>query len=91
MNLFLGSNTHKLDSKGRLFVPKRILGGIHNEGEREQFVLTLGLDPSLYLFTRKGFMAYMRNLEQTAFEDPDTAPDAPDRWSIEVRCAVVYD
>ena len=27
----------------------------------------------------------------SAFEDPTTAPDAPDRWSIEVRCAVLYD
>ena len=26
----------------------------------------------------------------SAFEDPDTPPDAPDRWSIEVRCAVLY-
>lgn len=27
----------------------------------------------------------------TAFEDPSAPPDAPDRWSIEVRCIVVYD
>lgn len=27
----------------------------------------------------------------SAFEDPDTPADAPDRWSIEVRCMVVYD
>lgn len=27
----------------------------------------------------------------SAFEDPETPPDAPDRWSIEVRCAVLYD
>ena len=27
----------------------------------------------------------------SAFKDPTTAPDAPDRWSIEVRCAVLYD
>lgn len=26
----------------------------------------------------------------TAFEDPATPDDAPDRWSIEVRCAVIY-
>jgi len=26
----------------------------------------------------------------SAFHDPDPAPDAPDRWSIEVRCAVIY-
>ncbi len=26
----------------------------------------------------------------TAFEDPTTPPDAPDRWSIEVRCMVLY-
>ena len=27
----------------------------------------------------------------TAFEDPKTPPDAPDRWSIEVRCIALYD
>lgn len=27
----------------------------------------------------------------SAFEDPETPFDAPDRWSIEVRCAVLYD
>ena len=27
----------------------------------------------------------------SAFNDPATAADAPDRWSIEVRCAVLYD
>ena len=27
----------------------------------------------------------------TAFEDPATPDDAPDRWSIEVRCMVLYD
>ncbi len=26
----------------------------------------------------------------TAFTDPTSAPDAPDRWSIEVRCIVLY-
>jgi len=26
----------------------------------------------------------------SAFEDPDTSADAPDRWSIEVRCMVIY-
>lgn len=27
----------------------------------------------------------------SAFEDPSTPPDAPDRWSIEVRCFALYD
>ena len=27
----------------------------------------------------------------TAFEDPTTPPDAPERWSIEVRCIALYD
>lgn len=27
----------------------------------------------------------------SAFEDPATPPDAPDRWSIEVRCIALYD
>ena len=27
----------------------------------------------------------------SAFDDPDTGPEAPDRWSIEVRCMVLYD
>ncbi len=27
----------------------------------------------------------------SALDDPSTPPDAPDRWSIEVRCVVLYD
>jgi hypothetical protein len=27
----------------------------------------------------------------SAFKDPSTLPDAPDRWSIETRCLVLYD
>lgn len=27
----------------------------------------------------------------SAFDDPASPPDAPDRWSIEVRCMVLYD
>ena len=27
----------------------------------------------------------------SAFEDPASPPDTPDRWSIEVRCMVIYD
>ncbi len=27
----------------------------------------------------------------SAFKDPSTPPDAPDRWSIETRCLVLYD
>ena len=27
----------------------------------------------------------------SAFEDPAAPPDAPDRWSIEVRCVALYD
>jgi hypothetical protein len=27
----------------------------------------------------------------SAFHDPESAADAPDRWSIEVRCAVIYE
>jgi hypothetical protein len=27
----------------------------------------------------------------SAYEDPSTLPDAPERWSIETRCIVVYD
>ena len=26
----------------------------------------------------------------SAFDDPNTREDAPDRWSLEVRCIVVY-
>jgi transposase-like protein len=27
----------------------------------------------------------------SAFKDPSTQPDAPERWSIETRCIVMYD
>ena len=28
---------------------------------------------------------------RSVIEGPATAPDAPDRWSIEVRCVALYD
>lgn len=67
MDLFLGRYEHKLDSKGRVFVPKKILEGIEKQADRERFVLTLGLDPCIYLFTRRGFIDHLRALEGAAF------------------------
>lgn len=71
MSGFLGSYEHKLDAKGRLFVPKRLLEAVADVAERAQFVLTLGLDGCLYLFTRRAFLEHFAALRQAAFGAPE--------------------
>lgn len=67
MSGFLGSYEHKLDAKGRLFIPRRVLEAIPDPQERSQFVLSLGLDGCLYMFTRRAFLEHFAALRQAAF------------------------
>jgi MraZ protein len=72
MQLFTGKFEHKVDQKGRVFVPKRLLASM---GEAElsslRFVVTLGLDSCLYLFTREGFREHLAGLKKAAFGKPE--------------------
>ncbi|HEX9794773.1 MAG TPA: cell division/cell wall cluster transcriptional repressor MraZ [Planctomycetota bacterium] len=65
INLFLGTYEHKIDPKGRLFLPKKLVEAIKDGEERQQFVLTMGLDECLYLFTRRGFVEHVQHLRQS--------------------------
>jgi MraZ protein len=67
MSFFTGEFEHKVDPKGRLFVPRRILDGVSREEEGGKFIVTLGLDGCLYLFTRTGFEAHLRGMRKAAF------------------------
>lgn len=67
MNLFLGQSEHTLDSKSRLFVPKRMVEGIDDLAERVRFVVALGTSSCLYLFTRSDFLGRMKRLRSGAF------------------------
>ena len=69
MNFFLGAFTHKVDGKGRVFVPRPILDAVERPEERTHFFLTLGLDDCLYLFTQEGFASHLESLDPSAFGD----------------------
>jgi len=64
---------------------------------REEVLLIKQWDSAGPLACSQGAMSDASNSQAhctfsfyTAFEDPSTPPDAPDRWSIEVRCFVLY-
>ena len=78
----------------------------HSAGHRWHFYSALTRDEALLikqwdaageLARSKGATADAANPDapctfslHSAFEDPETPPDAPDRWSIEVRCVALY-
>jgi len=59
MTQFTGQSEHKLDAKGRLFVPRRLVDAIDEPVDRSRFLVTIGQDPCLYLFTRPGFDSHL--------------------------------
>jgi transcriptional regulator MraZ len=67
MHLFTGEFDHKIDQKGRIFVPKRLLDSMDCNLAQLRFVITLGLDGCLYLFTRGGFKEHLAGLRKAAF------------------------
>ena len=71
MLLFTGEYDHKVDQKGRVFVPKRLLDSIDGNPAELRFVVTLGLDGCLYLFTREGFREHLAGLKKAAFGKPE--------------------
>lgn len=63
MTNFTGQSEHKLDAKGRLFVPRRILDGVEDSSERSPLLVTIGVDPCLYLFTRREFGLHLEQIK----------------------------
>ncbi|KAA3608141.1 MAG: division/cell wall cluster transcriptional repressor MraZ [Planctomycetota bacterium] len=71
MTLFLGNYQHKIDQKGRLVMPRKLMEEAQGDHKSCRFVVTLGLDPCLYLFTREGFLEHVQHVRQAAFGDPE--------------------
>jgi len=63
---FVGEFHHRVDGKGRLFLPRKLVEAIEAAGDRQQYILVLGLDPCLLLFTRQGFAEHVRHLRHSA-------------------------
>ena len=66
--MFVGESTHTLDSKSRVFVPKRIQDEIprNEEGERA-VVITRGFERCLFLFPGSDFEQMIERLRTQAF------------------------
>lgn len=66
--MWLGESTHSLDDKGRLSVPRRLLAGQSFDATgRVSFVLTLGFEGCLFLFTEAAFEKAVARLETQPF------------------------
>ncbi len=66
--MFGGESAHNLDSKNRLFIPKRIQEELprNDEGHRT-CVLTRGFEGCLFLFSEPGFQEVLMRLETQPF------------------------
>ncbi|MBK7876352.1 MAG: division/cell wall cluster transcriptional repressor MraZ [Planctomycetes bacterium] len=68
--MFCGTSQHVVDSKNRVFVPKRIQDFLTRTATGgTQGVLTLGQDGCLYLFPVAGFQAAAAELSTRTFTD----------------------
>ncbi|MBL4771281.1 MAG: division/cell wall cluster transcriptional repressor MraZ [Planctomycetes bacterium] len=66
--VFCGESNHSVDSKKRVFVPKRFQQGLPMDSQGSRVaVLTRGLDGCLYLFPEKGFNRAIQRLNTEAF------------------------
>ena len=60
MGSFNGEFAHKIDSKGRIFVPRRILEEIEDPGERNHFTVVVDkAEGCLVIYTASGFADYI--------------------------------
>ncbi|MBO4696271.1 MAG: division/cell wall cluster transcriptional repressor MraZ [Lachnospiraceae bacterium] len=58
MNRLAGKYEHTIDAKGRIIVPSKI-----REGLGDSFIVTLGLDGCLYIFSDDGWDKFSEQLE----------------------------
>ena len=68
--MFMGEYHHSLDSKNRLIIPA-VLRQQNNDGD-ERFVLTRGLDKSLFLYSLSGWQALGERLKNLSTIHSDT-------------------
>ena len=58
--MFNGEFEHKIDAKGRVFVPRRILEEIQDPAERNPFHVVVSEEGCLDVHTESGFRRYVR-------------------------------
>lgn len=64
MTFFTGQSEHKLDSKGRLFLPRRIIEAVQEPSDRSRFFITAGPERCLYAFTPSGFARHYQQVQR---------------------------
>ncbi len=65
MTFFTGQSDHKLDPKGRLFLPRRIVEAVEEHADRSRFTVTAGPEACLYLYTPSGFAQHYQQVHRT--------------------------
>jgi len=63
---FLGEYQYNMDSKGRLIMPADF-----REAFQDEFVITKGYDPCIFVFTSKAWQKFESNLNQLSMYDRD--------------------
>lgn len=58
--MFNGEYEHKIDAKGRVFVPRRILEEIQDPAERNHFHVVVSAEGCLDVHTESGFRRFVR-------------------------------
>ena len=66
---WLGESHHTLDDKNRVFVPRKLQGGLDRDGEGHlTAILTRGFEGCLFLFSESGFDTVLSRLTTQAFD-----------------------
>jgi len=62
MDTFNGEYEHKIDPKGRVFVPRRLLEGIENKEQQDHFQVVVNKEEGcLVVYTESGYHALLRS------------------------------
>ena len=70
--MWLGESDHSLDEKNRVFLPRRLQGGLDRDEEgRTTAVLTRGFEGCLFLFSDSGFARVLERMKVQAFAGPE--------------------
>ncbi|MCL6634537.1 MAG: division/cell wall cluster transcriptional repressor MraZ [Peptococcaceae bacterium] len=81
--MFMGEYQHNIDAKGRLFIPARL-----REGLGDRFVLTKGLDGSLFAFPLPEWELLEQKLKSLPFTRSDVRAFARLFFSGATECEV---
>lgn len=69
--MFIGSSNHTLDTKHRVFVPKRFQAVLdHNSNNHLTGIIARGFEDCLTLYTQEGFAQISKSLLTNSFDGP---------------------